>query len=95
MGRCGWLPLLAGVVAGDREPGAVGGEPVLPIAVEQPGDAAVGLVVRADRAQAAERVVAPAVGVAAQLVQRVDVDIALGLARRVLADHDGHAIGDR
>jgi hypothetical protein len=73
---------------------AIGGEPALRVAVEQ-AQAAVGLVVGAGRRQAAERVVAPAVGVAAQLAQPIGVDIALGLARRVLADHDGHAIGDK
>ncbi len=59
------------IVAIGGEPRAIGGEPALLIAVEQPGDAAVGLVVGADRRQAAARVVAPAVGVAAQLVQPV------------------------
>jgi hypothetical protein len=72
-----------GVVAIVGEPGAIVGEPALLVAVEQ-AEAAVGLVVGADRRQAAARVVAPAVGVAAQLVQRVNVDVALGLARRVL-----------
>jgi hypothetical protein len=72
-----------GVFAVGGEPGAIGGEPALLVAVEQPGDAAVGLVVGADRRQAAARVVAPAVGVAAPAI-----DDAVEQFRRAVSDPD-------